>query len=196
MAFSMAKLVINLVVFCLAVCWAVGRQQKLWRDLSWALFVVAGLAALECLTGFWRFQAAADSGIAAVHRWSGHGLVIVFWCLNVAMVGAGIATIRRRPFAAIGAVLLFLAYFLLVLVESFTGYLPPAPEHRGPAAEETMNRFYVLHCAFFPLSILLGMPTGALVLRRLSAHAATIASDTETVQRAPFDNPYSPPAGD
>lgn len=185
----MVRVLVGAAVFCLGGYWAAHRKQRIWSDYSWALFVVAALAALGCLTGLWRLWAGGDSSIAAVHRWSGHALVIAFWCLLAAAVGAGMASLRCRPCAAISAVLLVLACFLLVLVESFTGYLSPQAGERGAVAEETLNRFYVLHCVLLPFLILAMPIIGALILHRLRQDTAALSRATDDISPAPPANP-------
>lgn len=84
-----------------------------------------------------------------VHRWTGHGMVIVLWWLAPFSLGVALGDSRSRGcFMTGSAVLLVVATVIMVLFTSFTGYL--YPHDRPPNAEETANRFWVLHGVVMP----------------------------------------------
>ena len=162
----MAGVLINAAIFCVGLLWVFQRRERVWRDLVWVILALAAVTVLECLCGICRFGAAPITTIALVHGWLGHVLVMADWCLTVAVVAAGVRTLRHRPLAMVGVILLIVFLLLLVLLESFTGYLPIGLDPRKPGAVETRHRFFVLHCIATPLAILVASTIGAVLLRK------------------------------
>lgn len=171
-------------------------MQRVWRDLVWVIVAFAAAVVLECLCGFLRFGAGPATTIAMFHRWLGHVLVITVWCLTVAVVAAALTTLRHRPLAIIGLILPIVFLLLLLLLESFTGYLPSGLDPQKPGAVETRRRFVVLHCVATPLAIFAASAIGAVLLRKTGQ---SLAPRDAVGSRGPLtqsENPYASPSDD
>jgi len=124
-----------------------GKRSELVRKAcrSLALVVLCLLFALA-VTGLLR------SGESEIHKWLGHGLLIVVW-LTVP-IGIGSTLQRnlapRRSSAVCHTVLLF-GVLGVALLSSVTGYLGPL-RNEG-ISEESLNRFIVLHKIVFPAAL-------------------------------------------
>lgn len=192
----MIALVENLVIFVVGLVWAIRRRERVWGDMSFVLIVLCLAVAIETVTGFLHMELAEDAKMSAAHRWIAHALVALAWCSAVSAIGATIASIRRSPVAAIGSGSYVIAVALLVILESFTGYLGKTLREGQLHAEETSNRFYLLHCAMLPCVTLAVTAAGALLLRRVSRRFSVTGDDSEPTQVTKSDNPYASPGGD
>jgi quinol-cytochrome oxidoreductase complex cytochrome b subunit len=190
----MVALIENLMIFVIGLAWAVHRRERAWGDISLALFALAVAAALESITGFVQLKLPDNHMVSAAHRWLAHGLVIVAWCAMIASIGATIASIRRRPTVALGAGIVVILTMLLVILESFTGYLGEGIRAGHPIANETLNRFYAIHCVSLPALILAATVGGALMLRRMGG-ALSLSNTSKSIALPPTsDNPYASPS--
>lgn len=156
--------------------------------------LIAVLAGLEIAIGL--FALANHNASRVLHGWLGHGAMVLSWLLAIAVIPAGFASILWRPKSAIGAMLLALALTFSVMVETMTGYLPHSAAFTEPAADETRNRYYVLHYIAFPLAIGLCL-LGLALLTRSWSKKQDQANDTGgPLELNNSDNPYrSPGAG-
>ena len=124
------------------------RARQAARLLGFILAI--GLIAMAA-TGYERLEN-PDS----THRWFGHGSLIVAWLAAPFAIGVILQRrIRLRPILAILQSFMILAAVGLNLEGGFTGYLGPSTQPNVEAgnerlAEETINRFYVLHAVVLP----------------------------------------------
>jgi hypothetical protein len=84
----------------------------------------------------------------------------------VVTTAAVVVSIRRRAVTALASGVCVIVLLSLVLLESFTGYLPRDDRGAQPDAEETHNRFYVLHVLTLPGLAITAAIAGGLMLRR------------------------------
>jgi hypothetical protein len=86
-----------------------------------------------------------------VHRWAGHGLVIlVYLCVAFSLGVLLHQKITASPILAVVQSLALLFCLAVTLSASFTGYLDADPVPDPAIAEETHNRFIVLHLIVQP----------------------------------------------
>jgi cytochrome bd-type quinol oxidase subunit 2 len=84
-----------------------------------------------------------------LHRWTGHGLVIIVWQGVPFSMGVLLRRqIRRSPLTAILQTLALLICLFATLFASFSGYLNIPPD--SPSNTETHGRFTVLHLFVSP----------------------------------------------
>jgi hypothetical protein len=109
--------------------------------------LTAALVVVLAVTGL-----AAGEKMNVVHRWTGHIFVIEVYLAALFAIGVVLGRdFRRRPAAAIAAVLFLLSVLGFGLLNAFTGYLKPSEnELHQPWYEETLNRFFVLHMIALP----------------------------------------------
>jgi hypothetical protein len=102
------------------------------------------------VSGAWR----PSPAVADYHRYASHGLVILDWLLVFPAIGAAARLdFSRRPWRTTGQIIGLVAVLGFTLLTAFTGYLGPShePNQAGEVqAEETHNRFLVLHCVALP----------------------------------------------
>ena len=112
------------------------------------ILVVAVAFLANVLTGLMMSQATA----ASMHKWLGHGLLIMVWLLAPFAIGVGVQTnLGKRTVVAIFQTLVLLLLFGAVTQACYTGYL--GPSNIDSPSEEMANRFRVLH--FFALPALI-----------------------------------------
>jgi len=87
-----------------------------------------------------------------IHHWAGHGLVtLVYLCVAFSLGVLFHQKITRRPILAFVQSLALLFCLAMTLSASFTGYLDVDPVPDPVIAEETHNRFVVLHLVVQPM---------------------------------------------
>ena len=110
--------------------------------------VVAGVfLAVLLISGFSHHVTSLNE----IHRWAGHGLVtLVYLCVAFSLGILLHQKITRRPVLAVVQSLTLLFCIAMTLSASFTGYLDAGPVPDPVIAEETHNRFVVLHLVVQP----------------------------------------------
>lgn len=164
----MMQFAVNATIFCCSLYWAARRGRQAWRDIAWLLLAAASLITLEWLSGTGLALKMADGINKTIHRSSGHATVIVFWCIMVATLAAALASLRQRPLASLGAAAAVLICWLMVALESFTGYMMPDAQAVGDLRAERLQRFYALHCALIPTIVVACTLGSAALLRAVS----------------------------
>jgi hypothetical protein len=110
--------------------------------------VVAGLFLTVLLVSGFSYDV---TSLNEIHRWAGHGLVIlVYLCVAFSLGILLHQKITGRPVLAVVQSLALLFCLAMTLSASFTGYLDADPVSDPIIAEETHNRFVVLHLVVQP----------------------------------------------
>jgi hypothetical protein len=128
---------------------------------GWAVIVATGLAQSAGFT------------LSSSHRWIGHALFTFTWLLVPLMIGVRVQQNGRMLLM----LLLGAATLGIIFLNGVTGYL--GPSHGDVRSEETVTRFYVLHCAVLPAiaAILLGLWPYILRPRRSYETPSGVGSD-------------------
>jgi amino acid transporter len=122
------------------------RDHDQARKLARALVILPALILLALVVSG---SLPPDPAAADFHRWSGHALVIAMWLCVAFAVGVVLQSqIRTHPAVAIAHSLLLVFALAVTLLASFTGYIDTSQ-----AAEETKNRFIILHFYALPIAI-------------------------------------------
>ncbi|HEV3342859.1 MAG TPA: hypothetical protein VG125_20975 [Pirellulales bacterium] len=185
----------GVLVFVVGLVRAIRRRERVRRDVALALLVVAVLAGVESAIGLLN-AVAAGGAVAATHRWTAHGLVIMVWCLTVITIAAALVSLRRRPVIAITSGACVVVVLSLVILESFTGYLGRSALGVQAVAAETRMRFYVLHELVLPCLAITTAIAGGLTLRRANRAFASEYTDRGPIRAVKSENPYASPSGD
>lgn len=150
--------------------------RRVSARLMGGLLLIAGVAVAS------GGAAASYPGLALAHRWSGHALVIAGWMALPWMIGAALQRQgSARPLQAILSTAWLVGILALMLLCSFTGYLPN--ELADGVGEETRNRFVVLHKTVLPTLLMLAVLTACWRL-----------SGKRDQQPTPADRPNQMPA--
>jgi hypothetical protein len=131
----------------IAVAWYVAAMWgELARKIARLLPIAPGIVfGILIVSGWGRALGAAGDA----HRWVGHAFVIVLWLCVPFAIGALLRLyFRSRPVVAIVQLVTLLLVLCIGLLASFTGYL--GPSHIDAIAQETHNRFVILHLYFLP----------------------------------------------
>jgi hypothetical protein len=128
--------------------WVITRQHLNRGRALGALGVLVLLLMEMILTATGILHHQPDLG--EVHRWVGHAMVIVAWCVApyCFAVFSCMWRIHRFTLALVCEWMLVLFTLGLVMHTSFTGYLNVEPVDRF--SEETHNRFVVIHAIVEP----------------------------------------------
>lgn len=180
------------VFVVLGLFWAIRRRDRVWRDVSSIFLVLAVVVGVESAIGLLSVVSDGNT-VATAHRWCAHCLVVMVWCLMGITTAAAVLSIRQRPITAISCGACVLVLFLLVLIESFTGYLPAGGRAVDAVAEEERNRFYLLHGLVMPGLIVATAVGGGIVLHRARRALASEASGP--IRQIESENPYASPSG-
>jgi hypothetical protein len=126
----------------------------------WAAVVVLAFIVVVAITGF--------ASTAQLHRFASQGATVVMWhAWPVFVVSPVERAIRQRRLGPIGVAVAGVAYGLLMLGASVSGYLNP-PSTSGTFLAAAL-RFRVLHLVFFPSTL---VATVLFLAWRLGKYAA------------------------
>lgn len=130
----------------------VRSATAVYRLVVAVLYVLAGSVILTACVGILAARGIGMPASYEIHRWSGHGTLIVAYLLALVGWGASIGRIaKHNQWRALLDAAAALATLLAILLASFTGYLLPDDAKIG---EETLVRFRTMHYGiFFTLSI-------------------------------------------
>jgi hypothetical protein len=118
------------------------------RVIASCLPAVAGAFLIVLLISGFSHHA---TSLNEIHRWMGHGLVtLVYLCVAFSLGILLHQKITRTPVLAVVQSLTLLFCLAMTLSASFTGYLDADPVPDPVVAEETHNRFVVLHLVIQP----------------------------------------------
>lgn len=148
--------------FLMVVGWMVSarRAEVARRSVRLLSMIVATIFVIIVATGLAR----NELGRLNVHLWAGHAIVIAMWLIAPYSMGVALqVNLRRRPAFAILQVIIVILLLAAVLLASFSGYL--APSDVDGIAEETRNRFTVLHLVATPLLVAILLGTWCLTFR-------------------------------
>ena len=100
------------------------RWPEAMRRVSRGLAGVAGVALLGVIATGWIHHPRI---VVVTHKWSAHGLFILYW--NAAPLAIGLTLIRGRshPLSTVVRVVMFLFLLGVLLAASLTGYLVRPP---------------------------------------------------------------------
>lgn len=209
----MCSLLFNIGFFAGAIAWARHSPRSLLRALVGFMTLLTVVMTVQIAMGWIRWTTQEPGQYAEVHRWTGHGLVIVAWLLMLAGIASSIVFGLRHQaglawLSGLGTSLMY----GICLWTSFTGYLMPhedlRPKH-PEIFEETQNRFLVLHGCVFPavtLLILCGCVWFCLLQLRhirqasdretdeLSQSSGSLTSTNNVAPTSDDPNPYKAPA--
>jgi hypothetical protein len=152
----LGRLLFNVTLFVVSFAWGRRAPLSFLRALGILIVPLLGAIVVEAFTGWSRYAPPpAMSAPSELHRWTGHGIVILAWLLLIAGIGGslGCGSKHSRVLAGLSTLCAILA-FGLCLLEAFTGYLlPDDPARWKEIGDETHTRFFVLHLIALPLLI-------------------------------------------
>lgn len=124
---------------------SVTRRTALWMPLVagvlWAVLIATGIPPIRSSTG-------------QVHQWCGLMIVtLLYCCVGFALGVLWRQKMARRPLLAVGQSFALLFCLAVTFSASLTGYLDRDPVPDPEIAEETHNRFVVLHMFVLPALI-------------------------------------------
>jgi cytochrome bd-type quinol oxidase subunit 2 len=145
----MAGLIYSLLVYAgliVAGGFASHRQPEATRRVARGMAALALVTlALLVVTGLMRPRGTESE----IHRWGAH-LFVMFLSMGLAFSWGVLlqSQLRSRPWATSLRSLALFACAVVAMLASVTGYLGPG--HDPTAAEESHNRFVVLHAFMLP----------------------------------------------
>jgi hypothetical protein len=158
---AIAAAIIAIVFWCIPLLnfppliflgWATSRA---WPSHSRVIARLLAIAAGACLGILLLSGLLIVNGVHnEIHHWAGHGIVMLIYPSSAFSLGVLLQQkLQRRPVAAIAQSFALLFCLALTLSTSFTGYLDVEPSSDSRIAQETHNRFMVLHLVLQPAII-------------------------------------------
>jgi quinol-cytochrome oxidoreductase complex cytochrome b subunit len=160
----------------IAIGWASSRRQpSVSRIVARCSALVIGIA-LGLITISGLLQSIME--LAGLHKWSGHGLLILIWLSVPFSIGVLLQQRSMQyPARTIGYSLAMLLALVAAFLGSITGYLGPSGNRE--IGEKARNRFIVLHCFVLPAVLAALICVWIYALRSLKKSTTRFQNDAE-----------------